>query len=176
MASRVEILNATALPDSKLTVLRSAVERAFGLPSTVHAGALDLTPAFDPSRCQYNSTVLLSQVIQLGSAGMVKRIAVVEVDLCVPVLTFVFGEAQLSGNAAVVSIHRLATQFYGLQPDEALLLRRLETEAIHELGHTFGLRHCRQFECVMRSSTDVEEIDLKRPTFCRSCKQLVGTG
>jgi archaemetzincin len=91
-------------------------------------------------------------------------------DLYIPVLTFVFGEAQLDGMAAIVSTHRLQNQFYGLPHDDDLMLRRLEKEVIHELGHTFGLFHCRQFECVMRSSTYVEEIDLKRADLCDACR------
>jgi archaemetzincin len=69
----------------------------------------------------------------------------------------------------VVSLHRLANEFYGLPRDDALLRHRLEKEIVHELGHMFGLYHCHQFECVMRSSTYVEEIDLKREEFCPAC-------
>jgi archaemetzincin len=103
-----------------------------------------------------------------------KRIGVVDVDLFIPVLTFVFGEAQLGGPAAVVSTHRLTNTFYGLPRDDDLMLRRLEKEIIHELGHTFGLYHCHQFECVMRSSTYVEEIDMKRAHPCPACAGALG--
>jgi len=99
-----------------------------------------------------------------------KRIAVVGVDLFIPVLTFVFGEAQLNGIAAVVSYLRLENPFYGMPRNESLTWKRLQKEIIHELGHTFGLYHCHQFECVMRSSTYVEEIDIKRQDLCVECK------
>ncbi|TPW11234.1 MAG: peptidase, zinc-dependent [bacterium] len=93
--------------------------------------------------------------------------------LFIPVLSFVFGEAQLDGPAAVVSTWRLDPVAYGLPGDAARLQERLAKEITHELGHTLGLYHCRQFECVMRSSTDVEEIDLKRGVFCPECRKLL---
>jgi archaemetzincin len=89
--------------------------------------------------------------------------------LYIPVLTFVFGEARLNGQCAVVSSYRLDNKFYGLPDDPALLQERLLKEAIHELGHTYGLFHCQNPECVMKSSTYVEEIDFKSSRFCDKC-------
>jgi len=91
------------------------------------------------------------------------------VDLFIPVLTFVFGEAQLGGRAAVVSTFRLRSEAYGLPPDPELLLARLTREVLHELGHTYGLVHCTDSACVMASTTYVEQIDLKGPSFCTGC-------
>jgi len=93
------------------------------------------------------------------------------VDLFVPVLTYVFGEAQLDGKAAVVSTFRLREEFFGLDADPKLERTRLLKEAIHELGHTFGLIHCRNYDCVMHSSTSVEEVDLKPTDFCEDCRK-----
>ena len=73
-------------------------------------------------------------------------------DLYIPVLTFVFGEAQLSDGGAVVSAHRLRQEFYGMPTDPELLHERLLKESLHELGHTYGLRHCPDYTCVMSSS------------------------
>ncbi|NIP57319.1 MAG: archemetzincin, partial [Gemmatimonadetes bacterium] len=84
-----------------------------------------------------------------------------------PVFTFVFGEARLDGPAAVVSLHRLRPQAYGLPPDPPRLIARTLTEVVHELGHTFGLRHCTDFSCAMRASRAADEIDLKPPAYCR---------
>ncbi len=139
------------------------------VPVRVVAEPLDLERAFDGSRRQYNATALLAQVAAFAAAGGDLCLAVVDVDLFVPVLTFVFGQAMLDGNAGIVSTYRLANPFYGLARDDTLLDRRVEKEVVHELGHMFGLIHCRQFECVMRSSTYVEEIDLKRAWFCPAC-------
>ncbi len=94
-------------------------------------------------------------------------------DLFVPVLTFVFGEAQVNGKAAVVSSYRLRDELYGLPKNPKRLKERLEKEAIHELAHTFGLIHCRNPECVMHSYTYAEEVDFKSKDFCSSCSALL---
>ena len=127
-----------------------------------------LDRAIDPSRGQYSATALLDQVVR-SSDDAVRRIGVVDADLFVPVLTFVFGQAMLGGVGGIVSTARLANEFYGLPRDDRLLEERLEKELVHEIGHLLGLVHCRQFECVMRSSTYVEEIDLKRAAACPDC-------
>jgi archaemetzincin len=170
VASAINILNASTLENERLQELSLAVGRIFGLRTYVSPAALSLERAFDPSRGQYNSTALLAQLVKAYSNVDEKRIAVVGVDLFIPVLTFVFGEAQLNGIAAVVSCFRLENPFYGMPRDDSLTWKRLEKEIVHELGHTFGLFHCHQFECVMRSSTYVEEIDLKRDSLCGDCE------
>ena len=96
-------------------------------------------------------------------------------DLYIPVLTFVFGEAQLADGGAVVSAHRLRQEFYGMPTDPELLHERLLKEALHELGHTYGLRHCPDYTCVMSSSNGVERIDLKGAEFCPTCAQFMPT-
>jgi archaemetzincin len=89
--------------------------------------------------------------------------------LYIPILTFVFGEAQMGGKCSVVSYARLRQEFYGLPADVNLLARRLLIESIHELGHTLELHHCDDYRCVMSSSHAVEWIDLKEQTFCMDC-------
>jgi len=169
VASAINILNASTIADERMQELSRAVGRSFGLRTYVSPAPLNLDRAFDAYRGQYNSTALLVQLVNTFAGTDEKRIAVVGVDLFIPVLTFVFGEAQLGGSAAVVSTHRLANPFYGLPKNDELSFQRLEKEVVHELGHTFGLYHCHQFECVMRSSTYVEEIDLKRIAICDEC-------
>lgn len=128
----------------------------------------------DPVRNQYNSTWILSQLLQKAPEENCKILGVTSVDLFVPVLTFVFGEAQLEGKAAVVSSYRLRDEVYGLPKNPQRLKERLEKEAIHELAHTFGLVHCRKPDCVMHSYTYAEEIDFKSKDFCDSCLSLLG--
>jgi archaemetzincin len=109
---------------------------------------------------------LQSQVRGDGSRllGLIGR------DLYLPMLSFVFGHAQLEGPVALVSLARLRQEFYGLRPDPDRLRQRAETEVAHELGHTFGLRHCEDSRCCMSLSTSIEEVDGKQPGFCRSCR------
>ncbi len=174
MATEIRVLNASSLKVSDLRGMAGILESIFCVPVSIGPAELDLARVFDASRRQSNSTALLAQILQSKEPSGRKRIAVVDVDLFIPVLTFVFGEAQLNGTAAVVSTHRLSNRAYGLPENRGLLLERLEKEIVHELGHTFGLYHCHQFECVMRSSTYVEEIDLKRSHPCDTCASALG--
>ncbi len=129
--------------------------------------------AYHPLRQQYHSTVLLAQLVREHRNPAAKVLGVTDVDLFIPILTFVFGEAQLGGAAAVLSVHRLDQRFYGLPEDRRLFLERCEKEALHELGHTFGLVHCSTFDCVMHFSNSIEHVDLKSNAFCPSCRRLV---
>ncbi len=149
--------------------LGDELERSLGVGVRVRVPWFDPEVAYDSSRGQYNSTVILKHLLRDPDGTAPRILGVAGVDLFIPVLTYVFGEAQLDGRAAVVSIHRLRPEAYGLEPDEALLAERLLKEAAHELGHTFGLRHCADPACVMRASTYVEEIDLKEADFCGAC-------
>ncbi len=150
--------------------------RLFSVPASIDVTeAIDPSFAFDVYRNQFNSTSLISAFIQRFKGLGGKIIGVTSVDLFVPVLTYVFGEAQLDGSFAVVSAHRLDDTLYGLPPNPMLLHERLVKEAVHELGHTFGLVHCVDYRCVMHSSTAVEDIDVKSEHFCRSCEMLLRT-
>ena len=134
-----------------------------------HSAPLDGSFAFNLSRNQYSSTSLITSLLEKFEDFDGRILGVTSGDLFVPVLTYVFGEAQLDGKVAVVSSHRLREEFYGLASDANLLNLRLVKESIHELGHVFGLLHCSNYLCVMHSSTGVEEIDVKTDRFCSSC-------
>ncbi len=162
--------------------LRSPLMETFRATVSVQDLDLDLERFFHPSRAQYNSTEILHHVIERcvvpgnsddGASRGSKYLAVVSEDLFIPILTFVFGEAKFAGEAAVVSYHRLQSELYGLPNDPHLLSLRLLKEALHEMGHAYGLVHCHSQDCVMRSSTDVEGIDLKGDVFCEDCEPLL---
>ena len=155
---------------SLLRSLAADIERVFSLSVAIAPPSFDPEKAFDPSRCQYNSRAFLAELLGEPAEGFLRILGVTSVDLFIPVLTYVFGEGQLGGRAAVVSTHRLRAESYGLQPNEPLFTARLRKEALHELGHTFGLLHCGDDGCVMHASTYVEEIDLKSDSFCLRCR------
>lgn len=135
--------------------------------------AISLEDAYDVARKQYYSTKLLERLLSHRADADTKLLGVADADLYIPPLTFVFGEAQLDNPAAIVSIYRLRQSFYGLPEDPTLLYDRCEKEAIHEIGHCFGLVHCRDYRCVMYLSYSIEDIDLKSNSFCPKCHEIL---
>lgn len=157
-----------------LRSLCAPLEAEFRLPvavDTVHA--FDSDVAYNMSRGQTNSSAVLAELLRVFPTHKGKLLAITSVDLFIPVLTFVFGEAQLNDRASVASGCRLREEFYGMAPNERLFRERLLKEAIHELGHTFGLFHCPNYACVMHSSTSVDDIDIKGVHLCVRCAPAI---
>jgi len=125
--------------------------------------------AWDARRGQYETGRILKW-LEARHDGAAKVLGLTDVDLFIPILTFVFGEAQLGGRAAVVSTARLAPGD-GARASR-LLAERLRKEALHELGHAYGLVHCGNPGCVMGRSPGVTEIDGKGTSFCTDCRLL----
>jgi archaemetzincin len=147
-----------------------SVEKGLDFPVRRLSVDLTLHNSYDAKRKQYHSTSILKELLHNFPPDALKAIGIVPFDLFIPILTFVFGEAQLDGKVAVVSTARLEQTFYGLPSNEPLLHRRLIKEIKHELGHTFGLLHCAQSSCVMSLATNITDVDLKGLTFCNACK------
>jgi len=159
---------------AELIALVTPLSNAFELPVSIEESMyLDPAFAFDSYRNQFNSTSIIATLLDRFPAHSGKIIGITAVDLFVPVLTYVFGEAQLDGRIAVLSTYRFREELYGLDPNPKLEHIRLLKESVHELGHTFGLIHCHNPECVMHSSTSAEEIDIKGKDFCEECEQTV---
>jgi archaemetzincin len=152
-----------------LRSLSSTLKELFKLEVIILENSFSLEPAKEPLRSQYNSTWILSQLLNLVPDESSKILGITSLDLYIPVLTFVFGEAQLEGKSAIISGYRLRDELYGLPRNFQKLKDRLEKEAVHELGHTFGLIHCREPQCVMHPCTYAEEIDFKSVNFCKKC-------
>lgn len=127
--------------------------------------------AYDPKRKQYRSTAILDQLIGYGKGVCECALGVVGVDLFVPGLSFIFGEADVVNQVAVISLARLDQRFYRLPEDYNIFLERALKEATHELGHTYGLRHCPEVECVMFFSNSLADTDRKKATFCPVCEK-----
>jgi len=130
--------------------------------------------AYDSRRTQYHSSMILNKIRAVRRKDLDRALGVTDVDLYVPGLNFVFGEADLSAGTAVISLARLRQEFHGRRPDTRLLHERAVKEAIHELGHTCGLGHCRDPQCIMYFSNSLKDTDGKGPGFCALCKNLSG--
>lgn len=127
--------------------------------------------AYDPRRGQYSADEIL---YSLDPGGSERVLGLVDADLFVPDLNFVFGLAQMGGRRAVIALPRLREEFWGCPPDTGLLLERVAKEAVHELGHTFGLHHCDDPCCVMAFSNRLEDTDANDAAFCDSHRAQIG--
>jgi len=156
-----------------LETLAEGLTARLGVACSVQGRAVDASSAFHPQRRQYNSTEILKILAPYVSPETWRVLGVTELDLFIPILTFVFGEARLGGRDAVVSLRRLRQEFYGMPADPEILAARLLKESLHELGHTLGLRHCSAYRCAMSSSHSVESIDLKDAEFCARCLRVL---
>lgn len=159
-------IGADAADRRLLEATRASIAATFEVATMVWDAPDRPSDTWDARRGQHSSTGILRWLVSRRPLEAGKVIAVTDVDLFIPVLTFVYGEAQLGGKAAVVSTARL-----GMEPDGRGMLRtRLAKECIHELGHTFGLLHCDTPGCVMTRSVNVTAVDAKRPQLCADCR------
>ncbi len=165
----LELVRVGALPPSVMVDLREDLASLLHSEVQISASVLDPDPALDLERRQYLATELLERLLDPSPAPGARRIAVAAVDLFLPVFTHVFGTAQLDGQVGVASLFRLRPEFSGAPQDAGRLRGRLLKEVLHELGHTFGLVHCRLPWCVMAASRLPEHIDLKDSHFCGAC-------
>ena len=149
--------------------LRNDLNKVFGQQVFIGKGMAEPDYALHKKRNQYLSTTILNALMeQKEYAPYEKILGIVDHDLFVPELNFVFGEA--SPKAAVISLTRLRQTFYHLPENQNLFHQRVLTEAVHELGHTYGLGHCGNPRCVMFFSNSLMDTDRKGSEFCPSCK------
>jgi len=134
---------------------------------------VDTDSLYSFERGQYYSTGFIEQSVCQTTQIEGKVVLLTELDIYVPVLTFLFGEAQLNGKHSIVSVFRLHEEFYSGITNNELLYERTIKEVYHELGHNFGLIHCQDWDCVMHSSNSIEEVDLKGNTYCKNCYNLL---
>ncbi len=162
-------IGADAADQRLLDDVRAGIERTFEAPVRLHHAAARPLDAFDARRGQHSSTRILRWLLGARPRHARKMLAITDADLFIPILTFVFGEAQLGGEAAVVSTARLGAGLGSLL-DARLTTTRVIKEAVHELGHTFGLLHCVTPRCVMGRSVSVADVDDKSAALCHDCR------
>ena len=129
---------------------------------------------FDKQRKQWKSNHILQWLLYMYKPSKSRKIlAICDFDAYSGHLNFVFGEAYVEGSISAIYLPRLRQEFYGLKPDESLFYERIVKEAVHELGHGFGLNHCKNIKCVMHFSNSLSDTDIKSNHFCIVCKGLI---
>jgi archaemetzincin len=157
------------IPTSALEWIERATAEWFPLPIRRLPALSIPESAYDAKRGQYQSVEIMKLLAQHAPRDASRILGVTDVDLAIPMLTFLFGQAQFDGPIAVVSLCRLHQEFYGLPPQESLLRERTVKEVLHELGHTFGLAHCSEPSCAMSLATHIELVDAKAEQYCARC-------
>ena len=170
---QIALLPIGIIPGEILGLLREVLPKTFERELEVLRPIAVPKQAFNPTRGQYHSSTIL-KLIQRTLAGRFERIlAVTDVDLFVPQLNFVFGEADVLNGNAVISLARLRPQFYGLAGDGHAVRDRVVKEANHEIGHTYNLSHCENPQCVMFFSNTIRDTDTKFAEFCKECAKML---
>lgn len=171
--SIILIVHGQQFEDYILETVAEDIAREFQHPVLIEYLPSSLEEFYETDRRQYDGNKLLKFLDTVSSPDALKTIGLYRVDLFIPILTYIFGQAIYKGHTGIASLYRLRNEQYGIKGDENLLLERFRKVVIHELGHTFGLKHCHVPDCVMRSSTYVEDIDQKKPKFCHKCKDEI---
>jgi archaemetzincin len=155
-----------------LCAIEEMIVKGVGLSCRVQALIDTIDFAWDAKRQQFHSTAILDRLAQEAPPDTLKIIALTDRDLFIPILTHVYGEAQLGGVSCIVSIHRLAA---GISPvgERDRFLERVVKESAHELGHTFNLRHCKDNQCLMHYCRSIGDVDHKDNRLCRYCRVML---
>ena len=157
------------IADTILSKLQARIFSVFGCPIAITNPIPIPGEAYIQLRDQYLSDTLL-EVLKQHQHKRHKLLGITEVELFTHGLNFVFGQADIKHNVALISLHLLRQEQYGLPPDETLFIDRAVKEAVHELGHTFGIGHCSDTSCVMHFSNSLPDTDYKKSYFCSRCQ------
>jgi len=168
----------------KIGVIPESITRVFKkeLPNVFQLKVKELpawdTPEFcyDMKRKQYWSSLILKKMGRMIDVTDGKVLAITEVDIYASDLNFVFGEAELAGRNCIISTYRLTYGIRGEIVENPVFLKRTFKEGVHELGHTFGLRHCPNPKCIMHFSNSLADTDYKDSDYCTQCNKLLKYG
>jgi archaemetzincin len=161
------------VPHTALRVVAANLQTVLGTPVDMLAAMEIPEEAFQPHRGQYDAGLVLKYLARLSFPHHSRILAVTDVDLCTPILTFVFGEAELGRKLAIVSDFRLKHMEDGIMAPEGTYYERLAKVALHEIAHTFSLYHCETPKCLMRFSYGLSHLDELDIFFCERCSFML---
>lgn len=150
--------------------LASSLTGAVGLRCRVGQSIAVPRTAYERQRGQYPGAEILAALSRADFPGAARLLGVIDADCYAPGLNFIFGQAQRYDRNAFIALPRLRPSFYGQSEDQELFRERVLREAVHELGHTYGLRHCPNPQCVMHFSNSLRDTDVKEAEFCPRCQ------
>ena len=153
-------------------LLGQEIHRTFGFQAEIKSLLQDVNFAYNLTRDQYHSTAILEKLASTSPSQAIKVAAITNKDLFIPILTHVYGEAQIAGKACIVSTFRLQ-EGLSIATIEEEFENRIVKEVLHELGHTFNLRHCNDKSCIMHYCRSIRDVDRKSDQLCRYCKILL---
>jgi archaemetzincin len=163
------------LPSDLPAWLAERLAEVFGRRTVIGEAVPLPAGGYDPRRQQYRGEAIIGVLRARAYSGADRVLGLTEADCYAPGLNFIFGQASSNGRDAFVALPRLRQSFYGLPEDPALFRQRALTEAVHELGHTWGLPHCPDPHCVMHFSNTLHDTDVKGSAFCRRCRDRLTT-
>lgn len=164
--------------DKKITEkIKEAIPPALEITAKVEVSAEKELPgtAYDASRKQYDADKVMRDILKkfVLDIRIESALILTDADIYSKEADFVFGSSDERKKIAIVSLARLKNEFYGLQSDNRLLASRAVKESVHEIGHSWGLSHCKNKRCVMYLSDRIEDIDKKSDSFCPACQRSV---
>ncbi|MBI4497242.1 MAG: hypothetical protein HY689_05010 [Chloroflexi bacterium] len=116
--------------------------------------------AYAPHRGQFLADALLQHMNHLMPRDALKLLGILADDLTTHDTPFIFGQGQRYGRKALISLYRLG------HPDLDRCYTRILRQAVHDLGHTFGLEHCLYPACALHPSRSVAELDASPLELC----------